>query len=646
MVDLRFREDEARQFYREAMGLGLEDDQVRLLESRTEGWATGLQLAALSLAGHEDPQQVVRSFAGSHRFVLDYLIEEVLQGLPDETVTFLLSTSVLDTLCADLCDAVVGRTGSGQVLADLEQANLFLVPLDGHREWYRYHHLFADMLAQRRPGAVDAGTLHRRASDWYAAQGLGVEAFRHARAALDQDRAAGVVEGGLIPGHDRVAVSQVLGWLGGLPGPFLDGHPVLRLRQATMALFAGQTAGVEEAALAAEWALGAADLPQRNDLLGQAATARATVAVTRYEAGLVAEHARRALALLDPANLPYRFTALSALGFGQLLSGDRVGAREAHQSALALAQKSGDRFSLAMALTNLGQMRELGNDLAGASQAYRDVIDLMGPHPQPYACEASLGLARIGYEANDLDTAQLWCQEALALARQYDPAIDRFVLVELLQARIFLARREWALAANQLEQTARALRDRGFHHRWTEWSAVQVDLLLAQGQVTAAVAEAEAHPSPWTAIRVGLALRRPGTLEATRTLVADSEARGWVDDALRARLLEAMALVQTGDSETARDLVTRGRQTSDPGFVRFFLEVEHLMDPGPGLLSHRELEVLQLVADGLSNEAIGERLFVALDTVKGHNRRIFEKLQVSRRTEAVAAARRLGLLGR
>ena len=201
-ADLRFTPDEAAEFLKQVMGLDLAAADVAALEARTEGWIAGLQLAAISMQGQHDTSGFIQSFSGSHRYVLDYLVEEVLHRQPEHVQTFLLQTSILDALCGSLCDALLlDPASSGQEMLEyLEQANLFIIPLDDERRWYRYHHLFADLLRQRREQQVTSADLmsaelHRRASQWYEENGLEVEAFHHAAAAQDLDRAARLLEG-------------------------------------------------------------------------------------------------------------------------------------------------------------------------------------------------------------------------------------------------------------------------------------------------------------------------------------------------------------------------------------------------------------------------------------------------------------------
>ena len=694
-ADLRFTPAEAAEFLNRVMGLSLSAAEIAALETRTEGWIAGLQLAAISMQGHSDTASFIQSFTGSHHFVLDYLMEEVLNQQPESIQTFLLHTSILGRLCGPLCEALFADLPGQDTLEYLEHANLFIMALDDERRWYRYHHLFADLLQQRLQRSGNVSVYHIRASQWYEDNGLEIEAFQHAAAANDVERATRLMEGKGIPLHFRGMVNTILAWLASLPESVLDAKPLLRVRSATMALTAGQTTGVEEKLQAAEKALENAPLDaQTRDLIGQIACARATLAVTQYQPETVINQAYRALDYLSLENPRFRFTAHWALSVGYHLRGERAAANQALAEALAITQTSASMFSTILAVMHLGRLQELDNQLHQAAETYRRVLHMVGDQPQPNASDAYLGLARIHYEWNDLDAAEQYGQQGLQLARQFDRLLDRFILYEVFLARLKLAQGDADNAAVMLTQIEQTARQKNFILRLPEIAAAQALVMLRQGDVAAAAHLVQAHNLPLVQVRVYLAQR--DTAEALAFLAPlrqQMEAKGWQDERLRAMVLEAIALHAHGEKDQAAQRLGEALALAEPGgFIRLFVDegeamrlaiadfrlaiekqlcgydrqlpgyVDKLLaafeppsttpssrvgDPKPTLLeplSQRELEILKLIDRGLSNREIGERLFLALDTVKGHNRRIFDKLQVERRTEAIARARELGLL--
>jgi LuxR family maltose regulon positive regulatory protein len=751
VTDLRFTPSEAAGFLNQVMGLDLSSEDIDALETRTEGWIAGLQLAAISLQGHRDTTNFVKSFTGSHHFVLDYLVEEVLQQQPESIQTFLLRTSILERLCGPLCDAVmldesesrvegpkskVGRTvstvgpstldlglASGQeTLEYLERANLFIVPLDNERRWYRYHHLFAELLRQRlhqssemrvvsselplpddptyksepltthyshlaTPGVAE---LHIRASQWYEDNDLDIEAFQHAAAANDIERAERLMDGRGIPLHLRGAATTIVNWLESLPTTVLNARPSLWWRHGAMLLVVGRSTGVEEKLNAAEAALERTGVAEKNRaLVGQIAAARATLALTRYDVETMLTQSRRALEYLPPKSRSLRANANWTLGTAYFLYGDRAAAREALTEAISISQPAGDIFTTILATISLGVVQETENQLYTAAETYRRILQMAGDQPLQIINEAHLGLARILYEWNDLETAEQHGRQSLHLARQYEKVIDRFILSEVFLARIKLAHGDVAGAVASLAQTSQAAREKNFVHRIPEIAAAQVLALLRQGNVTEAAHLAQMHNLPLSLARVYLAQGdTPAALAVLEPLRRMMEAKGWQDELLKVTVLQAVALHTHGDKDTAVQLFSEALALAEPGgFIRIFIdegtpmaqllaeaairgimpaytsklaaafEAEKQRSTGSSLpdpvplsqplvepLSQRELEVLQLIAQGLSNREISERLFLALDTVKGHNRKIFEKLEVERRTEAIARARELGLL--
>jgi len=326
LADLRFTSAEAAEFLNQRMGLNLSAEDVTALETRTEGWIAGLQLAAISMQAHQDAAGFIQSFTGSHRFVMDYLLEEVLHQQPERFQAFLLRTSILDRMCGPLCDAVLldPSIPSQATLEYLERANLFIVPQDNERRWYRYHQLFGDLLRKRLGQSLTpAGIaeLHIHASQWYENNDLMLEAFKHAAAANDVDRAGRLMESTKMPIHLRGTATAILDWLESLSKTVLDVRPTLWWMQAAMLLVIGQVTGVEEKLQATEAALALAALPgagldeTTRDLIGRIAAARANVAQAQAQIETILVQGQRALEYLHPDNLAERSMAVRSMGF-------------------------------------------------------------------------------------------------------------------------------------------------------------------------------------------------------------------------------------------------------------------------------------------------------------------------------------------
>ena len=248
-ADLRFNPAEAAEFLNQIMNLDLSPGDISALEARTEGWIAGLQLAAISMQGHQDVTSFIRSFTGSHRFILDYLVEEVLQRQPEHVSSFLLQTSILDQLCGPLCDAVTGQMDGKEMLKTLERGNLFVIPLDDQRQWYRYHHLFTDVLQEYLKGTQPerVSVLHRRASEWFVKNGQPHDAIHHALAARDFEQAAALVEQAIpeVRRNRQGAPVKELGWLKALPDELIRFRPVLSVDYAYALFGVGEVEAVE-----------------------------------------------------------------------------------------------------------------------------------------------------------------------------------------------------------------------------------------------------------------------------------------------------------------------------------------------------------------------------------------------------------------
>jgi LuxR family transcriptional regulator, maltose regulon positive regulatory protein len=692
-ADLRFTPAEATEFLNEVMKLKLSIKDIATLEDRTEGWIVGLQLAALSLQGQKDASRFIESFTGSHHFVLDYLLGEVLQQQSEDIQTFLLQTSILERLCASLCDAVLQSNLSGQeTLEYLSRANLFLIPLDNERRWYRYHHLFADLLRRKLQSdsfLTKVSELHSRASAWYEENALNIEAFHHAAAAHDVERAARLLEGKGMPLYYRGAVTPVLNWLASLPESVLNIKPSLWVMYASVLSFGGQNEQVEEKLQAAEAVLGQSEMDETTrDLIGQIAAIRAITAAPRFEIETIFSQSRRALEYLRPDNLSARTTAQGILGFAYQLQGDRAAAIEAYRDTIQVSQASGNIFMMMVALTSLGLMQEADYQLYKAAETYQRFLDIAGDTPSPVACVAYLGMGRISYEWNDLSKADHYGQKALELARQLN-GIDTFATCNLFLARLSLTQRKLSDAAAHVAEAKQFVREYKFAHELPMILATEVLVLIHQGKLEPALQLAKTQHLPLSEARVHLAANYPAkALLLLEPLKSKIEFRAWEDERLELFLLKALAHYIQGYKANALQELQKALELAEPGgFIRTFVDkglpMLHLLSEAarrgmmpnyvakvltsfeaekrtsdltphsvPALaselllepLSKRELEVLRLIAQGLSNHDISKRLFRSLDTVKGYNRNIFGKLQVQNRTEAVARARELGIL--
>ena len=696
-ADLRFTPSEAAGFFTQGMGLTLSAEDIARLATRTEGWIAGLQLAAISLQGQQDTTSFIKSFTGSHHFVLDYLVEEVLGQQDARLQRFLLRTSILDRMTGSLCDAILlDSSGSGQAtLESIEHANLFLVPLDNERRWYRYHQLFADLLRQRlqqrsasstEDELVDVTELHRRASLWYEDHGLSIEAFHHAAAAHDIARTERLIEGEGMPLQFRGAGAPVLNWLESLPKTVLDARPSLWVTYASTLLFGGQHIAVEQKLQAAEAALqGRESDDKTRDLVGRIASMRATLAVIQHDGATIITQSRRALEYLHEGNLPVRTATTWTLGYAYQLQGDRAAARGAYTEVISLGKSFGDSIYTLAATINLGQLQEADTRLSLAAESYRRSLQLAGDPPQGMACEAHLGLARVYYEWNDLEEASLHGQQSAQLAQQI--LVDTFAAYGVFVARLKLAQGDVSGAAAALDEAEAFVRRHNFVFRMPDVAAAQVLLLLHQGHLAAAAHLAHLHDLPLSQARVHLAQKDPSAaLAVLLPWRRQVETKKWADERLKVMVLQTVALHMHGDKDQAVHLLCDALALAAPGgFIRLFVDegspMAHLLSeveaqgmmpdyvgkllailkadaqkrahtsslPAPARqmfepLSPRELEVLLLMAAGLSNQEMCERLFLALSTVKGHNRTIFGKLGVQRRTEAIARARELGLM--
>ena len=393
-TDLRFTAEEAAAYLNEMMGLELTPEDVGALEARTEGWIAALQLAALSIQGRDDVAGFIAGFAGDNRYIVDYLLEEVLQRQPEPVQAFLLETSILGRLSGALCDAVTGQDGGQAMLQSLDRSNMFLVPLDDSRRWYRYHHLFADVLSSRllagQPEHVPE--LHRRASAWYARNGEQGVAIDHALAAEDFDSAADLIELAVPTIRRDRGGARLRGWLGALPAAVVEVRPVLSVGYAGALLVGGELEGVESLLSSAErWMDGISDRSGDIDvstamvvvdeeefrrLPSSIAVYRAAQSQALGDVAATVNHARRALDLVGEDDHLERGAASGFVALAAWSSGDLETAHRCYTECLTSLQRAGHGYDVLGGASILADIRIAQGRLGDAMRIYQDALEL------------------------------------------------------------------------------------------------------------------------------------------------------------------------------------------------------------------------------------------------------------------------------
>lgn len=706
-ADLRFTDNEAAEFLNQVMGLDLTTEQVATLEARTEGWVAGLQLAALSMQGEQDAAGFIQAFSGTHAFVLDYLLEEVLHKQPERVQEFLLRTSILERLNGDLCDALWPDTPIGQeTLESLERANLFVIPLDRERRWYRYHHLFGDLLRQRAGQNLNPEDIahdHIRASEWYEKNGEMHEAFQHAIAAKDFNRAADLAEKGWEAINASLQPAAWLAWTRHLPEDVIRLRPVLCTQIAWSFTDMGQVEASESRLRDSERCLAdsanaiVVEERQFRALPARIAFARALNSQVAGMSSATVSHAEEALTLV-PEDDPFLAAQIkSVLGIAYWGNGQLDAAAQSMREWIESTTKAGNTIFAIASGFGLADILILQGYLHEAKRAIEQSLQLAEEHgrAQGVIVNHHIGLAMIAHEMGDDETAKTCFDESLALAAQ-STLINTPYRLQIAKALFKESAGEWDTALERLDEARRVYVENPIPNT-RPVEALMTRIHLRQGKLSKAQEWArERNLSVDDEVSY---LREFELLTFARILLAEGnqgDALGLLSHLLEAAekdkrtasiieilIVQILAHEAQGDISSALVVLQHVLELAKPeGYLRIFVNEgetmaellkkvknedgrlqnyiqkllkafgreekalptsfnsQPLIDP----LSERELEVLRLIADGLSNQEIAEKLYLSLHTVKIHARNIYAKLGVNSRTQAVARGKELGLL--
>ncbi|UCD99964.1 MAG: hypothetical protein JSV42_04405 [Chloroflexota bacterium] len=705
-MDLRFTTSETAEFLTRVMGIELRVEDQVAMEERTEGWAAGLQLAALSLLEQPDKECFIRSFAGSDRYILDYLGEEVLNNQDQRVKDFLLQTSILERLCASLCDLVTASDNSQAILQKLENNHLFIIPLDRDRTWYRYHRLFKDFLVKTLQLSNHTGMkiLHSRASQWFEGHGYMDEAIDHAISAEEYQRAMELIAREAQPRLMRSETSSLIRWIDSLPEDVLATRPSLYLIQAWALVLQGSP---EENI---ESRLDQVEQGQVDDkALGSVFALRAFLASMKGEAKKSMELSQQSLKLLPEDDLFMRSLVFDNLGMVYLLMGDFNSSIDTFSQAAKISREAGNLMIAVGALCNLAGLWMLQGQLRRAWSANIQALDLATDargRRLPVAGKALLGLGEIAREWNSLDEAENYYKEGIEQFKLFGELGSIISYVSLARIKEIqgdiISAQEIVDQARQMavEFSASTMDDelvdayqaqlwilQGENELVNRWlTENKVEQLIFDGNETVRF-------NPIWEVR-GQILARiylnrrefDRALQVVENLLGVVKVGQRVRSIIRLLALQAVITYRMGEIEAAVDILEQALDMAkDEGYVRTFLDegepmiellyeassrkiypqyigkllaayrsfepasqsiekrekgIPEVIEP----LSAREVEVLELIADGLSNKEIASQLHVSLSTVKGHNRNIFGKLLVNNRTQAVAKGRALGII--
>jgi LuxR family maltose regulon positive regulatory protein len=688
--DLRLQPEEANEFLNHCMGLNLSTSQVDILESRTEGWVAGLQLAALSLKEKDDVGAFINTFSGSHRFVIDYLADQVIANQPPEVKSFLQKTAILDRFTAQLCDEITGRDDSKVFLQYLEEINLFLIPLDDQREWFRYHHLFLDYLRVDIEADIQRD-IHLKVSEWYLEQGLYPEAVKHAILSEDTGQTIEAVLKAAPLAIEKATFTTLFGWFDALPDQVVRQNAMLSLYKSFALFFTDSYREALPYAIAAKENI-PKDIP--SSTYGQLLCIQAHISMFQGDLKDVIRTSRDALEYLAEEDTFFRSLTLNVLGQVLEMKGDVVSAVDVYRQGFDSGYQAGEVIGTMVVFTNLViSLNELGRlrEAEAICQKLYAELNQEAMAGDSLANTVYLPWSHLSYEENNLEEARKQAQTVLdALLK--NNITQGVVLAQYVLAKINLINHDWD-QLSQLVADGRQVANRTgtANTHGALLSALAAEANLKRGNSDAVKQwveemgfKPEDRPHHWvewpyfTYTRYLLSQNQTQEAKQLLSTMGKSAQEGQrFRKLLTIYLLEALVELSLEDHNSAVQRLEaalsiaapqgyrRAFFDEDPAILELLPEVRHIapdfvdallayIDSPPDklfrsdqlyeALSERELEVLNLVAKGYSNRQIAEALYVTLGTVKKHLNNIFGKLQVKNRTQAVASARELNIL--